>query len=99
MLGLLSGLAENFCTMRIMGSGTLTLTSVAAGQSVGSVIGHFSPIDHLAAVIIVNEAGGVVLDEEGNENLFPTSGGVLCAAPSAAKSLFDIWKRALTHSA
>ena len=95
MLGLLDGLAQNFCTMRIMGSGTLTLTSVAAGQSVGSVIGHFSPIDHLAAVIIVSEAGGVVLDEEGNENLFPLKGGVLCATKSAAKPLFDIWKAAL----
>ena len=96
MLKLLEGLAENFCTMRIMGSGTLTLTSVAAGQSVGSVIGHFSPIDHLAAVIIVKEAGGVVLDEDGNENLFPSRGGVLCATKSAAGPLYEMWKSAIS---
>ncbi|MEN9687169.1 MAG: hypothetical protein RL381_181 [Actinomycetota bacterium] len=91
MLNLLDKLAENYCTMRIMGSGTLTLTGVAENQSVGAVIGHFSPIDHLAAVLIVHEAGGVVLDQSGQPNLFPTEGGVLCANPAAAKPLFDIW--------
>lgn len=96
MLGLLDGLAAHFCTMRIMGSGTLTLTSVAAGQSVGAVIGHFSPIDHLAAVIIVKEAGGVILNEDGEEDLFPARGGVLCATSAAAQPLYEIWKTALT---
>lgn len=95
MLALLDGLAAHFCTMRIMGSGTLTLTSVAAGQSVGAVIGHFSPIDHLAAVIIVKEAGGVVLNEEGEEDLFPARGGVLCATLASAKPLYEIWKKAI----
>lgn len=92
MLELLSKLAENFCTMRIMGSGTLTLTGVAENQSVGSVIGNFSPIDHLAAVLIVHESGGTVLDQNGNENLFPSEGGILCANPAAAKPLFEIWR-------
>ena len=96
MLQLLDQLAENYCTMRIMGSGTLTLTGVADNQSVGSVIGHYSPIDHLAAVIIVHEAGGVVLDEDGNENLFPSKGGILCASKSAAQPLYEIWKRAIS---
>ena len=94
MLELLSKLADNYCTMRIMGSGTLTLTGVAENQSVGSVIGHFSPIDHLAAVLIVHEAGGKVLDHTGNVNLFPSEGGVLCANPAAADALYRIWKEA-----
>lgn len=94
MLGLLEKLAENFCTMRIMGSGTLTLTGVAENQSVGSVIGHFSPIDHLAAVLIVHEAGGAVLDHTGKVNLFPSEGGILCANPAASPALYSIWKSA-----
>ena len=96
MLNLLDQLAANYCTMRIMGSGTLTLAGVADNQSIGSVIGHYSPIDHLAAVIIVHEAGGVVLDEDGNINLFPSKGGILCASKSAARPLYEIWKRAIS---
>ena len=96
MLSLLDQLAENFCTMRIMGSGTLTLAGVAANQSVGAVVGHFSPIDHLAACLIVHEAGGVVLDERGEVNLFPESGGILCATKAAAKPLYEIWMKAVT---
>ena len=94
MLGLLDALAENFCTMRIMGSGTLTLTGVAASRGVGAVIGHFSPIDHLAAVLIVHEAGGEVWDESGKVNLFPQAGGILCATQAAARPLYEIWKKA-----
>ncbi|MCX6430148.1 MAG: glycerophosphodiester phosphodiesterase family protein [Actinobacteria bacterium] len=95
MLGLLQGLADNYCTMRIMGSGTLTLVGVSVGRGVGSVIGHYSPIDHLAACLIVHEAGGAVWDEEGNVNLFPEVGGILCATQAAARPLFDIWMKSI----
>jgi myo-inositol-1(or 4)-monophosphatase/deoxyribonuclease-2 len=91
MLKLLENLADSYCTMRIMGAGTLTLTSIAAGRGIGAIVGHFSPIDHLAAALIVHEAGGVVLDEMGAENLFPNFGGVMVAAPSAAKALYGAW--------
>ncbi|HEX7405393.1 MAG TPA: inositol monophosphatase family protein [Candidatus Nanopelagicaceae bacterium] len=96
MLNLLSALAENFCTMRIMGSGTLTLVGVSVARGVGSVIGQYSPIDHLAAALIVHEAGGAVLDETGKVNLFPESGGIMCATQAAAKPLFEIWKKAIS---
>jgi myo-inositol-1(or 4)-monophosphatase/deoxyribonuclease-2 len=96
MLQLLDGLAENFCTTRIMGSGTLTLVGVSLGRGVGSVIGHFSPIDHLAAALIVHEAGGAVWDESGNVNLFPESGGIMSATQEAARPLFDIWMGSTT---
>jgi len=95
MLVLLEGLAENFCTPRIMGSGTLALTGVAAHYGVGAVIGDFSPIDHLAAVLIVSEAGGVVLNEKGEKDLFPETGGIMCATRAAAEPLFNIWKNAI----
>lgn len=98
MLGLLEALAENYCTMRIMGSSTLTLVGVAAGRGVGSVIGRYSPIDDLAAVLIVHEAGGAVWDEFGEVNLFPERGGVMCATQEAAKPLYDIWKKAISQS-
>jgi myo-inositol-1(or 4)-monophosphatase/deoxyribonuclease-2 len=95
MLQLLDSLAENYCTMRIMGSGTLTLVGVAAQRGVGAVIGQFSPIDHLAAALIVHEAGGVVWDENGEVNLFPESGGIMTATQSAAEPLFKLWKKAI----
>ena len=91
MAEFLDELGKRYCTMRIMGSGTLTLLGVAANHSVGAVISNFSPIDHLAAVIIVSEAGGVVLNEQGELDIFPTSGGVLCATKGVATELFEIW--------
>jgi len=91
MAEFLDELGKRYCTMRIMGSGTLTLLGVAANHSVGAVISNFSPIDHLAAVIIVSEAGGVVLNEQGKSDLFPVDGGVLCATKGVATELFEIW--------
>jgi len=95
MLKLLESLAENYCTMRIMGSGTLTLVGIAAQRGVGSIIGQYSPIDHLAAALIVYEAGGEVWDETGSVNLFPESGGILVATKAAAVPLYKIWSEAI----
>lgn len=58
---------------------------VSASRGVGAVIGQYSPIDHLATVLIVHEAGGAVLDEDGNVNLFPESGGIFCATQAASR--------------
>jgi myo-inositol-1(or 4)-monophosphatase/deoxyribonuclease-2 len=96
MLELLESLADNYCTMRIMGSGTLTLVGVAAQRGVGSIIGQYSPIDHLAAALIVHEAGGAVWDETGSVNLFPETGGIMVATQSAAKPLYKIWRDAVS---
>lgn len=98
MLELLDSLAENYCTMRIMGSGTLTLVGVAAQRGVGSIIGQYSPIDHLAAALIVHEAGGAVWDQTGSVNLFPESGGIMAASQAAATPLFKIWQSAITKN-
>ncbi|MEJ6607533.1 MAG: inositol monophosphatase family protein [Candidatus Planktophila sp.] len=95
MITLLDGLAAEFCTMRIMGSGTLTIVGPALHRGVGAVVGQFSPIDHLASLLIVAEAGGVVWDEDGQENLFPIKGGVMTATQAAAGPLYKIWMQAL----
>jgi myo-inositol-1(or 4)-monophosphatase/deoxyribonuclease-2 len=84
--------------MRIMGSGTLTIAGIALGHGIGAVIGSFWPVDHLAAVLIVREAGGVVLDEQGHDTLFPASGGVLAAANRpAADALYGVWREAIAR--
>lgn len=94
MLTMLKALGARHCTMRIMGSGTMTLVGIAAGRGVGAVIGRFGPVDHLAAALVVAEAGGVVLDSRGQPNLFPSSGGILAAAPHAASELYELWQAA-----
>lgn len=98
MLEMLAALGARHCTARIMGSGTMTLVGVAAGRGVGSVIGSFGPVDHLAALLIVREAGGMVLSSSGEPTLFPSSGGILAAAPQAADTLYELWQDACARS-
>ena len=88
---MLGRLGKRYCTLRVMGSGTLTVVGVAAGRGVGSVIGRFGAVDHVAAALVVQEAGGVVLDAEGRRTLFPREGGILAAAPEAAEALHELW--------
>lgn len=88
------GLRERFCTVRVMGSGTLTLAGPAAGRGAGAVIERFSPIDHLASALVVREAGGVLLDDDGNETVWPASGGILAARPEVAAELYSLWAAA-----
>lgn len=100
MLELVDGLADRYCTTRIMGSGTLTIAGIALGHGVGAVIGAFGPVDHLAAVLIVREAGGVVLDENGHDTLFPAWGGVLAARDRrTAEALFALWRNGVACAA
>ena len=88
-------LTDAYCTLRVMGSGTLTLLGPAAGRGTGAIIHRFSPIDHLAATLIAHEAGAVVLGQDGRSTLFPAEGGVLVAAPAAAEELYGMWEAAL----
>lgn len=91
MLEFSRALSAEFCTLRIMGSGTLTLLGPAAGRGVGGVVHRFNPIDHLAAVLIAHEAGAAVLGEDGGPTLFPSAGGILVAAPEVSDELFRLW--------
>jgi myo-inositol-1(or 4)-monophosphatase/deoxyribonuclease-2 len=95
MLELLERLGKRYCTMRVMGSGTMTLVGIAAGRGVGSVIGRFGAVDHVAAALIVHEAGGVVLDSTGEPNLFPAAGGIMAAAPGASAALYALWQESV----
>lgn len=94
MIELLGALGERYAIMRIMGSATLTVVGIAAGRGAGSIIGQFSAVDHVAAALIVQEAGGVVLDSDGRPNPFPSSGGILVATPGSAVELYEIWRAA-----
>ncbi|WP_344299063.1 inositol monophosphatase family protein [Sinomonas flava] len=93
--GFLAALSARFSTLRVMGSGTLTLAGVAVGRGAGSVIARFSPIDHLAAALLVREAGGTLLDEQGRETAWPESGGIMAARPDQAAELHAVWSAAL----
>lgn len=90
----MAGLAEQHCTARISGSGTLTLAQVSAGVGVAGVVHRFNPIDHLAGTVIAAEAGARVLNSDGGDSTFPSSGGMMVAAPGAAEILWPIWRDA-----
>lgn len=94
MLDLLAQLGDRHSIMRIMGSATMTVVGVAAGRGAGAIIGSFSPIDHLAATLIVQEAGGVVLNAVGETDTFPEHGGVLAARPEYSSELYGLWRKA-----
>ncbi|GAB3568290.1 hypothetical protein GCM10027405_29830 [Arthrobacter alkaliphilus] len=94
MLELLAELGARHSIMRIMGSATMTVVGVAAGRGAGAIIGSFSPIDHLAATLIVQEAGGAVVNSEGETDTFPEQGGILAARPEYAAELYELWSHA-----
>ncbi|WP_083403697.1 inositol monophosphatase family protein [Curtobacterium sp. MCBA15_001] len=92
----LDALASRSCTLRVQGSGTLTIAQVAAGRGIGGCVSAFNPVDHGAAVLLVHEAGGVVLTEAGPVSGFPELGApFLVAHPGAADELHDVWTGAL----
>lgn len=94
MLELLEELGQRHSIMRIMGSATMTVVGIAAGRGAGAIIGNFSPIDHLAATLIVLESGGAVLNAAGETDPFPSNGGVLVAVTGHAAELHRIWRQA-----
>jgi myo-inositol-1(or 4)-monophosphatase len=59
------------------GSGALTLAYVAAGQLIGYIEMHINAWDCLAAILLVEEAGGRVNDFLGANGV--TGGGLLVA--------------------
>ncbi|MGN8050618.1 inositol monophosphatase family protein [Curtobacterium sp. 22159] len=93
---LLDALADRSCTVRVQGSGTLTIAQVAAGRGIGGCVWAFDPVDHGAAVLLVHEAGGVVLTRSGPVEGFPPVGEpFLVAHPGAADELHAVWTAAL----
>ncbi|MCI9890054.1 hypothetical protein JT358_16605 [Micrococcales bacterium 31B] len=96
---LVEHLADRDCTVRVMGSETLALTSVAAGRAAAAVIRDFNPIDHLAGALIVQEAGGVILTEAGEHDPFP-EGGFLAIDPEqrVKDELYDLWRECIVRA-
>ncbi|MFJ3384256.1 MULTISPECIES: inositol monophosphatase family protein [unclassified Curtobacterium] len=92
----LDALAARSCTLRVLGSGTLTIAQVAAGRGIGGCVSAFNPVDHGAAVLLVHEAGGVVMTADGPVDGFPPVGApFLVAHPGAADDLHAVWVAAL----
>jgi myo-inositol-1(or 4)-monophosphatase len=93
-LELLAALGERHCTMRVMGSGTLSVASVAAGRAAGAVIGDFHAEDHLAALLIGREAGAVVRSLGPDDGLWPAPGPFALATPGVADRLAELVREA-----
>jgi fructose-1,6-bisphosphatase/inositol monophosphatase family enzyme len=87
MTQFLAALGERHCTSRIMGSGTLSVASVALGRAAGAVISSFHPEDHLAAVLLCREAGAVVVDRAGTATAWPEHGPFVAAPEGVVEEL------------
>lgn len=90
----LDALGQRHGTSRICGSSTLTLAQPAMGQTVGAVIHHFQPEDHLAAALMGQEAGLAVWDEHKRPQPFPAGGGIMITRPDLAEELYGMWNPA-----
>lgn len=97
-LDVLLALSERGATSRIMGSGTLALASVALGRCDAAILGEFDPIDHLAGVLLVREAGGVILGLDGSEGAWPGSGPFVAGSTAAARLVGDVLAAAVNSS-
>lgn len=96
LAGIFRRVSARFCTIRVPGSGTASVSGVALGRGEASLIGCFGPVDHFAAVLIVHEAGGIVMDEFGNKTLNPRNTGFIAARDEAcAEELVAIWQESL----
>lgn len=85
-------LADRGCVVRVPGAAALTIAQVAAGRGIGACVPAFDPVVHGAAVLLVHEAGGVVLTRGGPVDGFPTPGEpLLVAHPGAADELHGLW--------
>lgn len=82
----LAKLATEAAGIRRGGAAALDLAYVAAGRLDGFWEYGLQPWDIAAGVLMVREAGGMVIDIDGSEN-FMDSGDVLCANPKLLKLL------------
>lgn len=72
-----------------IGSGALTLAYVATGQLIGYIEMHINSWDCLAAILLIQEAGGVVNDFLGENGL--TGGGpIIAGAPGVYSELMSL---------
>ena len=86
MVDLMEGLSEAGCVTRILGSNALSVSSVATGRTLATVIGHFGAGDCLAGALIAREAGARILGSD------PPRDGerFACAAPGVVNELLGV---------
>jgi fructose-1,6-bisphosphatase/inositol monophosphatase family enzyme len=86
MVPMMDGLSEAGCVTRILGSNALSVSSVAAGRTLATVIGHFGAGDCLAGALIAREAGARIVSSDP-----PREGErFVCAAPGVAEELLGV---------
>jgi fructose-1,6-bisphosphatase/inositol monophosphatase family enzyme len=86
MTELMAALAAAGCVTRIMGSNAFSVSSVADGRTLATVIGRFNPGDCLAGALIATEAGALLPWGD------PVEGRpFLCAAPGVVDELLRLW--------
>lgn len=74
--------------IRRLGAASLDLAYVAAGRYDGFWEAHLQPWDIAAGVLLVQEAGGFVIDFSGYDN-YLKSGDIIAACPNVVDSLLD----------
>jgi myo-inositol-1(or 4)-monophosphatase len=86
-LALTTLLAANVQRVRMLGTAATDLAWVAEGNLDASVMFTNKPWDTSAGVLIAREAGVQVLDVDGSQHTFNSTGTVAVAAPLAAELL------------
>ena len=87
MTEMMSSLSAAGCVTRIMGSNAFSVSSVATGRAVATVIGQFNRGDCLAGALIAEEAGARVLGTQQGELC-------VCSAPGVIDELLAVWPAA-----
>lgn len=87
-------LAQNSAGIRRMGAASLDLAYVAAGRYDGFWEMKLQPWDIAAGILLVTEAGGLVGDFKGGNDMMKT-GNVVCAPAKIFKSLITITEKHL----
>ena len=88
-LGVMKEVLENARGVRRLGSAALDLAYVAAGRLGAYYETSLNPWDIAAGQLIVQEAGGVMMDFNGGNN-YMTGDHIIACAPQHSKELLDI---------
>lgn len=94
-------IADEWGTLRVLGSSALALAETAVGHAAGALLGSFSPWDVAAGVALCREAGLTVRDRAGGSPPLPVTGLVAAPGPLAAalgEKAFR-WSDAMPHDA
>ncbi len=80
--------------VRRMGSAALDLAYVAAGRLDGFWELSLKPWDMAAGVLLIQEAGGILTDFQGEENFFDT-GNLIASTPKLHKPIVELVQKSL----